>query len=319
MLPTLPHAHLPLLEQATASRGNALLLTGAEYGGGAALARAAFAALNCSGARGMVGEACGVCPSCRALAAGAHPDLLELSPRETTSTGRTARRKIIPIGAVLQSRDKGRDYDTHVFEFLEVRPTYRRRAVLIHGAEYLGAEAANALLKLMEEPPHGALFVLLAGDVRAVMPTLVSRSTRLSVPPLDDPTMHEELARQVASESSTLDVNGQELVAFAAGRPEVLTHAGEVAAALSAAASLHAALREGLLPTLEAAADLEKSWTPWHAQALRFVWREETPHARARLDTALDALERALEAYANPGLSFMVFGLGARAALGEAG
>ncbi|MDO4262852.1 MAG: DNA polymerase III [Deinococcus sp.] len=314
MLPTLPHAHLPLLEQAAASRGNALLLTGPEYGGAAALALATFAALNCSGGRGMGGEACGVCPSCRALAAGAHPDLLELAPRETTSTGRAARRKIIPIGAVLESRDKGRDYDTHVFEFLEVRPTYRRRAVLIHGAEYLGAEAANALLKLMEEPPHGALFLLLAGDVRAVMPTLVSRSTRLSVPPLDDSALHEELARQVEGRP---DLNSQELVAFAAGRAGVLAHADEVAAALASAASLHAALREGLLPTLEAVADLEKGWTPWHAEALRFVWREESPHARARLDTALDTLERALEAYANPGLSFMVFGLGARAALGE--
>ncbi|GHF92582.1 DNA polymerase III [Deinococcus piscis] len=314
MLPTLPHAHLPLLEQAAASRGNALLLTGAEYGGGAALARATFAALNCSGQRGMAGEACGVCPSCRALAAGAHPDLLELAPRETTSTGRAARRKIIPVGAILEKRDDKREFDTHVFEFLEVRPTYRRRAVLIHGAEYLGAEAANALLKLMEEPPHSAFFLLLAGDVRAVMPTLVSRSTRLNVTPLDDHALGAELDRQGDRRP---DLNAQELVAFAAGRPEVLTHADEVAAALSAATSLHAALREGLLPTLEAAADLEKAWTPWHAEALRFVWREETPSDRARLDTALDTLERALEAYANPGLSFMVFGLGARAALGE--
>ncbi|WP_261664441.1 DNA polymerase III [Deinococcus sp. Marseille-Q6407] len=317
MLPALPHAHLPLLEQATASGGNALLLTGAEYGGSLALALAIFAASNCSGQRGMGGEACGVCPSCRALAAGAHPDLLELAPRETTSTGRAARRRIIPIGAILESRDKGHEFDTHVFEFLEVRPTYHRRGVLIQGAEYLGAEAANALLKLMEEPPHGAFFLLLAGDVRAVMPTLVSRSTRLGVPPLSDAAMQEELARRLSADPAAAGLNAQELVAFAAGRPEVLAHAGEVAAALSGAASLHAALHEGLLPTLDTAGELEKGWSPWHAEALRFVWRVESPAARARLDTALDTLERALEAYANPALSFMVFGLAARAALGE--
>lgn len=315
MLPTLPHAHLPLLEQATASQGNALLLTGAAYGGAAALALATFAAINCTGERGMGGEACGVCPSCRALAAGAHPDLLELAPRETTSTGKVARRRVIPIGAILEGRDKSREYDVHVFEFLEVRPTYRRRAVLIRGAEFLGAEAANALLKLMEEPPHGALFLLLAEDVRAVMPTLVSRSTRLSVPPLSDAALHAELSRQAGD----VELDAGELVAFAAGRPEILTHADAVAPALSEAAALSAALREGLLPTLEAVADLEKTWTTWHAAALRFVWREESPHARARLDTALDTLERALEAYANPQVSFMVFGLSAREALGVDG
>ncbi|MFC6617914.1 DNA polymerase III [Deinococcus radiophilus] len=312
MLPTLPQAHLPLLEQATAARGNALLLTGAEYGGQRALALAVFAALNCTGQRGMGGEACGVCPSCRGLAAGAHPDLLELSPRETTGTGRAARRRIIPVGAVVQSRDDRREYDTHVLEFLEVRPTYARRAVLIRGAEFLGPEAANALLKLIEEPPHGARFLLLAADVRAVIPTIVSRSTRLSVPPLSDAAMHEELARR----SGPDDLDPDELVALAAGRPEVLDHAAEVGTALGQAAGFHMALREGMLPTLDAAAELESHWTPWHAEALRSVWRAEPAPARAGLDTALAALERALEAYANPALSFMVFGLAARAALG---
>ena len=309
----LPAAHLPLLEQAAASGGNALLLTGTPYSGAQALALGIFAARNCSGPRGMAGEACGECSSCRALAAGAHPDLLTIAPRELTSTGRAARRRVIPAAVTSQKRDTSGDYEQHVLEFTEVRPTYQRRAVLIQGAEYLSPEAANALLKLIEEPPHRAFFLLLAGDLRAVMPTIVSRSTRLNIPPLDDQAMYAALAQS----SDQGEMSAETLVEFAAGRPELLTHAAEVAAALEDAAHLHATLQEGLLPALDAAAELEKGWDAWHAPALRFTWRSLSLHTRASLDTALDALEQALEAYANPSLSFMAFALAAREALGE--
>ncbi|WP_291425661.1 DNA polymerase III subunit delta' [Deinococcus sp.] len=304
------HAHL--LEQSTAFGGNALLLTGPARVGKAGLAWAIAAAQNCTGLRGMYGEACGQCPSCRALAAGAHPDLLLVEPRATTTTGKAARRKLIPVGAVLQGRDKAREYETHVYEFLEVRPTFRRRVVMVSGTEYLGPEAANALLKLIEEPPHHALFLFMAEDVRAVLPTIVSRSARLSVTPVSD----QELARALMQSGQNAD---EELVAFAAGRAGVLADAEKVRAALADARLLQEALATGLLTTLETAEALEKRWdATWHPEALRFVWRTSVPHQRAQADTALDDLQQALEAYASPSLSFQVFGLRLREAFGEA-
>ncbi|GMA15606.1 DNA polymerase III [Deinococcus metallilatus] len=303
--------HGPLLEQTAVFRGNALLLTGPARVGKRDVALAVAAQHNCSGTRGMYGEACGTCPSCRAFAAGAHPDLLLVEPRATTSTGKAARRKLIPIGAILSARDKGREYETHVFEFLEVRPTFRRRVVIVDGAEHLGPEAANALLKLVEEPPHGALFVFLAEDLRSVIPTIVSRSARLSVTPAPD----RALERTLALSGEAPDA---ELVAFAAGRAGVLKDREAVRAALTDAAEFTGALETGLLPALEAAERLEKRWdAAWHPEALRFTWRTQSPHARARADAALDALQAALEAYASPSLSFQVFALNLREAFGE--
>jgi DNA polymerase-3 subunit delta' len=304
--------HGPLLEQTGVFGGNALLLTGPARVGKRGVALAVAAQHNCSGTRGMYGEACGACPSCRALAAGAHPDLLIVEPRATTAAGKAARRKLIPIGAVLSGRDKAREYETHVFEFLEVRPTFRRRVVVVDGAEHLGPEAANALLKLVEEPPHRALFVFLAEDARAVLPTIQSRSARLRVTPAPDRAIERGLT--LAGEAPDA-----ELVAFAAGRAGVLTDREAVRAALGGAGEFTDALERGLLPALEAAEALEKRWdATWHPEALRFVWRSQPPQARARADTALEALQTALEAYASPSLSFQVFALALREALGAA-
>lgn len=299
--------HVELLEQLATYAGNALLLTGPAKVGKLALAHAIAAAQNCTGPRGMYGEACGRCPSCLALAAEAHPDLLLVEPRATTTTGKAARRKIIPVGAVLQSRDKAREFETHIFEFLEIRPTFARRIVIVNGAEYLGQEAANAMLKLIEEPPHHALFLFLAEDVRSVLPTIVSRSARVGVPPLATAKVAQALAQLPATDGQLLD--------FAAGRAGVLAEAAEVAQALAEAREFQSALGEGLLPALEAAQTLEKGWNGWHAEALRFVWRDLPPAPRARADQALSELQEALEAYANPALSFQVLALRLREVL----
>lgn len=313
---TSPALHGPLLEQTGAFRGNALLLTGPARVGKRAMALAVAAQHNCAGVRGMYGDACGACVSCRALAVGAHPDVLTVEPRATTQTGKAARRKRIPIGAVLSGRDKAREYETHVFEFLEVRPTFTRRVVIVDGAEHLGQEAANALLKLVEEPPHGALFVFLAEDLRSVLPTIVSRSARLSVTPASDHALERALAHSGAALAPGA---AAALVTFAAGRAGVLADHAAVHAALHSAAEFTDALGGGLLPALDAAEVLEKAWDAgWHPEALRFVWRTLPPPARARADTALEALQGALESYASPGLSFQVFALQLREALGDA-
>lgn len=297
--------HESLLEQTSVFRGNALLLTGPAHVGKRALAFAIAAQHNCSGRHGMYGEACGRCPSCVAIANNTHPDILWIEPRTKTSTGKTARRKIIPIGAILEHRDDQKEFEVHVYEFLEVRPTFKRRVVMVRGVEYLGQEAANALLKLIEEPPHGALFIFLTEDVRAVLPTIQSRSARLVVPPVAD----ERLLAQLEQENP-------ELIEFASGRPTVLDQAEEVQAALQDAKRLDDALEAGPLSALQQAEALEKAWGPWHPEALRFQWRYRPVKERALADSALQDLQKAFEAYANSSLSFQVFALELRRAFG---
>ncbi len=307
--------HPELLEQVRRYAGHALMLSGPARVGKRALALEIVAVQNClrpgPAAPGVLGEACGQCASCRAVALseaqpGAHPDLLVVSARTVTSTGKAARRKIIPVGAIVEARDDGRDYEQHVYQFLELRPTYRRRVVLIDGAEHLNEQAANALLKLVEEPPHNALFLFLTEDVGLVMPTIVSRSARLNVNPVPDARLSGGVRL------------APDLLELAAGRPGVLEQAEKVQEALTDARTLTAALHGGLMGALEAAEGLEKRFDPeWHPQALRYVWRTETPPVRAGADTALERLLSALEVYASPSLSFQVFALDLRAAFGE--
>ena len=299
--------HAGLLESIRGFRGNALLLVGPARVGKRPLSRVVAALVNCQ----RETPPCGICPSCVAVLRGTHPDLMEVEPKATTSTGKAARRRLIPVSVITLRRDDGREYDRHVVEWLETSPTYRRKVVVVDGAEYLNEESANALLKVVEEPPHGALFVFLAEEVAAVLPTIASRATRLIVPPVPDGPMRDAL--------HVLGETDPELLVFAAGRPGMVVDRARAREALEDARTLVTALERGLLPALEAAEGLEKRFDPlWHPEALRFVLREYGPSARVAADEALDRALRALEQYVSPSLTFQVLALDLRSALGHA-
>lgn len=262
--------------------------------------------------RPRAGAPCGHCPSCRMALTGAHPDLLEIGPRVQTATGKTARRRIIPVGAMVEGRGEAEGDQTPLVEWLETAPTVRRKVAVIDGAEFMTAEAANAILKSVEEPPFEALFVFLAEDVHAVLPTIVSRCTRLNVNPLPDRVLAAALTR--LGEPPDPD-----LLRFAAGRPGMIVERDRARAALLEAGTFQQALADGMLPALEGAEVLEKRFDPhWHPEALRFTWQDLAPESRARADSALERLLVALEQYVSPSLAFQVFALEMRAAVGEA-
>ena len=65
------------------------------------------------------------------------------------------------------------------------------RAVLLYHVERMNEESANALLKVMEEPPEGVLFLLTADSLAGVLPTIRSRCISFAVAPVSP----EECAR----------------------------------------------------------------------------------------------------------------------------
>ncbi len=69
----------------------------------------------------------------------------------------------------------------------------RKRIAVIVGAETLQAPAANALLKILEEPPPQVFFLLTCEDRQKILPTILSRCTQISLPTLKD----EELAQML--------------------------------------------------------------------------------------------------------------------------
>jgi len=299
--------HRHVLRAAGAFHGNALLLVGPARVGKRLAARVIAALHNC----GTANAPCGSCPSCTASLRGSHPDVLEIEPRATTSTGKAARRRLIPVGAITEKRDDAHEYERHVIEWLETTPTYRRKTVIVDGAEFLNEESANALLKVVEEPPHRALFVFLAEEGAAVLPTIASRSARVNVPPVPDEELRAALAR--------LGEHDEELLAFAAGRPGIVMEREQAREALADARTLLAALASGMLDALQAAEGLEKRFKPqWHPEALRFLLRAETPQARAAADAAIERALAALEQYVSPSLTFQLLALDLRDALGHA-
>ena len=70
------------------------------------------------------------------------------------------------------------------------------RAVLLYHVEKMNEESANALLKVMEEPPEGVLFLLTADSLAGVLPTIRSRCVSFAVAPVSP----EQCARYCAAQ-----------------------------------------------------------------------------------------------------------------------
>ena len=129
-----------------------------------ALARRRAMALLCENARG--GEPCGVCRACRKVEAGVHPDLVAVR-RLLDDKGR--QKKEI---AVDQIRDVNRD--------AWILPNEGARKVyVIEEADKMNPAAQNAALKLLEEPPNGAAFLLCVTNAALLLDTVRSRCVML--------------------------------------------------------------------------------------------------------------------------------------------
>ena len=147
---------------------HALLIRGQQGIGKLEFARLLAQALLCE-SRGSRAEPCGRCPSCNWFAAGSHPDFRELAPEAQQEDGESAgdRKASVWIG-VPQVRE--------LADFIALsshRDGYK--VILLQPAESLNPNAANALLKSLEEPPPRTIFLLVTHRPRYLLPTIVSR------------------------------------------------------------------------------------------------------------------------------------------------
>ncbi len=168
--------HRHILETLPRLKAQTFLFTGSEGVGRRTVARWFAAGLNC--ARGF--PPCGVCPSCRLEP---HPDYLEIAPQSETKTGRKARLPQIRLEQIVPR--EGQE-ETNLLDWMSTYPRFRVKLAVIDGAHWLGEAAANALLKLLEEPPGFARIVLVAPSRELVLPTLASRSLEVGFAPLPE-------------------------------------------------------------------------------------------------------------------------------------
>lgn len=157
---------------------HAYLFVGIEGIGKRLVGLALAAAVNCENPDEQ--GACGLCGPCRKLASGNFPDLIHVPPLETEEqtedTARSRKRKLIKIEHVRQLQS------TICFAPYEGK----RRVILIDDAHTLGEAAANALLKMLEEPRPHTMFVLVTSVPMAVLPTIHSRCQSVHFGALSD-------------------------------------------------------------------------------------------------------------------------------------
>lgn len=152
-----------------------------------AFARQLAAALMCPSTPDDELAACGACESCRLLAADNHPDVVEIR--------RPAGKRTLPIELFVGDREhrnqEGLCHD------ISLRPMLgRRRAAIIDDADWLTVESANCLLKTLEEPPPGALIVLIGTSRSRQLPTILSRAQIVRFSPLSIHDAAELLQQQ---------------------------------------------------------------------------------------------------------------------------
>ncbi len=125
-------------------------------------------------------------PTFRRVAAGTHADLLTVE-REWDEKRKKLRGEIV-IETVRS-----------VAGFLRLTPAEGGwRVVIIDGAEDINRNAANALLKVLEEPPPRAVLILVCSAAGRLLPTIRSRCRRLRLATLTDPTVDTLLQRYLA-------------------------------------------------------------------------------------------------------------------------
>lgn len=200
-LPSWQHAAAAIALQARARWPQATLITGRRGIGKRILALHLAQALLCERPN-PEGSACGSCPSCGYVAAGAHPDLRLIEPIEFDEEGNPSAVDVIVVDRIRE-----------LIEFTQLS-THRQRAkvALIAPAESMNSAAANALLKTLEEPPR-ATYLLLISHLPGRLPaTLVSRCQRLVAPEPDQAAATAWLAAHGAD-------NAQSLLAQAGGAP----------------------------------------------------------------------------------------------------
>jgi DNA polymerase-3 subunit delta' len=167
-------------------------------------------ALNCEGKD----PPCHECTACKKIAAGTHTDVQVI--RLSAGDEEDAEATRISID---QIKDIQHSASLPPFEG-------KQRVYIIEGAEQLSIEAANRLLKTLEEPPDKVTFILITVNEKLLLPTVVSRCQRIEFQPVP-------LEEEAAALTKKIGINAEKaklLAALSRGCPGwALTAAGDEA------------------------------------------------------------------------------------------
>ena len=235
-----------------------LLFAGPPGVGKWAVARATAQAVNClepvrAPTDHLAIDACGKCRACDRVARGVHVDVIALEPDERASI------KIDLVRDVL-GRTSFRPFEG------------KRRLVLIREADTLEPQAQNSLLKSLEEPLPGTIFILTTAVPGALLPTVRSRCMRL------------RFGRLTSAEVSAALVRDHDRSESEAREAASLSD-GSIGQALALADNDLSALRDAAMLLLRHTA--ERADTQSRVQAASALWSGPSKKERSREDLAV--------------------------------
>lgn len=149
---------------------------------------------------------CGACDGCRWYLAGSHPDFRRVEPESMARRAEAAEDVEDPAHAPTKSPKPSNEIKVDQIRaldgFLNLR-SHRggRRVALVHPAEDMNPNAANALLQGLEEPPDGAFFLLVSHRPARLLATVRSRCVSVPVPLPDAGSSGAWLAKQGPKEA----------------------------------------------------------------------------------------------------------------------
>jgi DNA polymerase-3 subunit delta' len=217
---------------------HAQLFRGAEGSAALALALAYATFLNCEGRPPEAEDSCGQCPSCQKIDKLIHPDLNFILPVTTT--------KAVPkdavsskfaaewrsfvlanpyqgfndwmqhIGAENKQGSISKEESLQLLKLVSLKAFEARfKLVVLWLPELMHPAAANAVLKLLEEPPPATVFLLLSYAPEQLLPTITSRVQPVVVRPLAE----EELTHWLRDEQHLPEAQARQLAQLTEGNP----------------------------------------------------------------------------------------------------
>lgn len=140
-------------------------------------------------------DPCGECHSCKQALSGNQPDIIYISHEKPNSIG-------------------VEDIRTQINNDISIKPySSPRKIYIMNEGEKMTAQAQNALLKTLEEPPEYAVILILAANVDTLLPTIISRCVVLNMKPVPDKLVKNFLMTQL----QVPDYKANICVAFARG------------------------------------------------------------------------------------------------------
>ena len=163
---------------------HALLFVGPEGIGKRTFAKKLAKSLLCETRPAVDLDPCEACPGCLQVEAGTHPDFIEVARPEDKHE--------LPIRVIRDLCDQ--------FGLKPARGM--RKVAILDDADDLNDEAANAFLKTLEEPPPGAVLILIGTSAEVQLQTIVSRCQVVRFDPLSESDIAELLQEQGIAEDA---------------------------------------------------------------------------------------------------------------------